>query len=210
MHINLVLFLVILFDIKDYTYTQKETETPASLSQAQVASPLQRLDETLLFADCLDPPSIECTSLQGQAFIAQTQSRDGGNCDYALALPLVQEAQQVLCDEVRIVLSELGEMHRYSLCPWAKAERSGFTEGVFTEEVATAKRVGSVGDSGGVLPLRRPSRPHHRGSAPRPRRRRRSRRETMERQRWILRGNLQRRHPCPRRHRSHRRGRSKL
>ena len=145
MHINLVFLLVILFDIKDYTYAQKETETPKSDSQTSVVFSSQRLDETLLFADCLDPPTIECASLQGQAVPTQTQSSDDGGCDYALALPLVQKTQQVLCDEVRIVLFELGKVHRYSLCPWAKAASSGFTEGVFTEEVVAAKRLDSMG-----------------------------------------------------------------
>ena len=37
-------------------------------------------------------------------------------------------------------------MHRHPLCPRAKAASSGFTEGVFTEEVATIQRLESMGE----------------------------------------------------------------
>jgi hypothetical protein len=85
MHINLVFLLVILFVLKDYAYAKKKTETPKSYSQTSVVLSSQRLDETLPFADCLDPQTIECASFQGQAVLAQTQNSNDGSCDYALA-----------------------------------------------------------------------------------------------------------------------------
>ena len=73
MHINFAFFLVIFFVIKDYAHKEKKTETSESHRQISVAHSQTWLDETLAFANCLDPQAAERASLKRQTVLAQAQ-----------------------------------------------------------------------------------------------------------------------------------------
>ena len=108
---------VLLF-FQDYTHQAKASTPTTSCGSFPVASTSTWLGIPHRRPDCNNPSAIAPTPFQRSGFSSTPVRRDGD--EGAVAMLLVQEAEQAHCDGMRLMLQPLGKMHRYPLRSWTE------------------------------------------------------------------------------------------
>lgn len=193
MHINFAFFLVIFFVIKDYAHKEKKTETSEGHRQISVAHSQTWLDETLAFANCLDPQAAERASLKDKQFLGRLKD--------AMAEATTAPWRCHWCRRLnKYFATKCGSCY----LSWEKCIDIHYVHGQKQQSAGSPRASSrkkwpqsSNWDQWGSSETPLPSRLHHPGNAPRPRRRRKSRRATMVHPHWTRLGNWQSSAPAP-------------